>query len=424
MGKRITIRCRVVGFNSLQYKGKIVNCWTNASDSAGARQPLDLSQHEDEVVEVGGTLHTDLWEAQFVRKFDKPKEAKSLRDLMQIREDNRGRIKKAKNLGSALGFKWAMKKNTKRPCVIIFVKKKIKPGEADTDELIPEVLEGKNGTWCLTDVVAGGETGNVASESLPELSPGNKKVVETLNSGKSELTGGIRLAYDIGDNEEGHGTAGIAVKNREGHIGFLTNQHVASDGVREIYHPHLSNTPIGSTYNPGEYSVRYTGFKKWYGIKTGNTRAQVKCDFGFIKIDDSLKSKVRPGLFGIGNVGPVKKIDIDTMDIIGQKVISVGCSRGIQRGMVVAYSYEWKIMGIKSIFNDLLITGEEGGAFSYHGDSGKIIVTDDEEHLPLALHWGGVMGLLDDENDEGQQSWSKASELNKILEHSGLNILE
>lgn len=422
MGKKTTIQGIVVGFNSLQYQGKIINTWTSASDSAAARQPLNLAQHEGEVVKISGVLLKDLWETQFEGKLDKTKEAGSLRELLQIREDNRGNIAKAKYRGSALGFKWSMKKNTKHPCIIIFVAKKKNPGEVDETELAPDVLADKNGTWCLTDVVAGGERGKVSDESLPGLTPKNEKVVKALSSKGSDLIGGIRLAFDIGDNEEGWGTAGIAVKNEDDDIGFLTNRHVTGDSDREIYHPHLNNPPIGNNYKPGKYSAAECTFKEWYGIDTGNAGSIVFTDYGFIKINDSLKSKVRPGIYGIGNVGPIKRIDLDTMDIIGQKIISVGASRGVQRGSVAAFSYEWKLFGI-SYYADILITGEEGD-FSCSGDSGKIIVTDDEEHCPIALHWGGVQGQFDNEEGPVQNVWGKATELGKILEISGLKLLD
>jgi hypothetical protein len=421
MSNKITIHGIVVGFNSLQYRGKIINCWINASDSASPGQPLNLAQHEGEVVEVSGVLYTDIWEAKFEKKLDKTKEAKSLRELMRIREDTRETINKSKNLGSALGFKWAMKKNTKRPCIIIFVDKKEKPEEVDEDELAPDVLEDKNGTWCLTDVVAGGESGSVSADSLPELSPENKKVVKALSSKGSDLIGGMRLAFDIGEGEEGWGTAGIAVKTGQDEIGFLTNRHLTGASAREMRHPYLNSPPIGDNYKPDIYSAEKCAFGKWYGMNTGNNNSKVAADYGFIKIRDPLKSKVRPGIYGIGETGPLKRIDIDTMDIIGQRIISVGASRGIQRGTVSAYSYEWKYFG-ESYYTDILITGE-GGDFAFQGDSGKIIVTDDEEHCPIALHWGGVRGQLDNDEGEKQKIWGKATDLGKILDHSGLEII-
>lgn len=422
MGKELIIRSIVVGFNALQHKGKIINCWANASDSAEARQPLNLSQHEDEVVEVGGTLHTDMWDAQFKRKFDKPKEAKCLKDLLQIREDNRENINKSKNLGSALGFKWSMKKNTRHPCIIIFVDKKKKLEEISEEEWVPEVLEDKNGIWCLTDVVTGGESGRVEAEALPALSLGNETVVRDLNSGGIGLIGGIRLAFDIGDNEEGFGTAGIAVKSETGETGFLTNRHVTGDKKRTFYHPHLNDSRIGKNYKPAVYSADKCEFSKWYGIETGNAGAMVMSDYGFVKIDDSAKSKIRPGIYGIENLGPVKKIDLGTMDIIGRKVISVGANRGIQRGTITAYSYEWKLFG-SSYYADLLITGEEKD-FAFRGDSGKIIISDDDDHNPIALHWGGVKGQFGNEEGDGQNIWGKATELGKILDLSGLKLLD
>ena len=76
------------------------------------------------------------------------------------------------------------------------------------------------------------------------------------------------------------------------------------------------------------------------------------------------------------------------MDIIGKKVISVGRTRGVQRGTIVAYAYEFQDE-VYSIYTDLLIIGEDGKAFSDKGDSGKVIVTDDDDHCPVALLWGG-----------------------------------
>lgn len=364
---------------------------------------------------------------------DKTREAKSLRDLMQIREDNHTKIDNIKNRGTALGFKWSRQKNTKHPCIIIFVAGEKDPGDADVNEtgLVPDVLEDKNRTWCFTDVIIGGESGQVTPDLLPDLSTANKKIVDHLNSEQSVFSGGIRLAFDNGNNQEGWGTGGMAVKTGDNIIGFLTNRHVAGgDNDRLIYHPHINNSPIGINFNPQKYSSAVYDFQKWYGIDVGYTGSFVITDYSFIKINDSLRSKVQPGIYRIGNVGPLKRIDLDTMDIIGQKVISVGAGRGIQRGTIIAFSYEWENFGIK-YYTDILITGAETG-FCSSGDSGKIIITDDEEHRPIALHWGGVNGVsgvkgqFNNKNEKNQQKqsvWGKATELGKILDNTGLKIL-
>lgn len=359
------------------------------------------------------------------RLFDKTREAKSLGELMHIREANRERIDKIKNRGTALGFKLSKQENTKHPCIIIFVADKKDPGE-----FMPGVLEDKNGTWCLTDVVTGGESGQIIPDLLPDLSTPNKKVVGLLSSEQSKLIGGIRLAFDSGSDQdsdqEGWGTGGIAVKTGDGIIGFLTNRHVAGgDNSRIIYHPHLRNSPIGINFNPQKYSSAIDDFQKWYGMDTGYTGSFVITDYSFIKINDSLQSNVQPGIYGIGNVGPLKRINLDTMDIIGQKIISVGAGRGIQRGTIAAFSYEWENFGLK-YYTDILIIGN-GTGFSSSGDSGKIIVTDDKEHRPIAIHWGGVKGVkgqFGNKTGEKQNVWGKATELGKILDSTGLKILD
>ena len=150
------------------------------------------------------------------------------------------------------------------------------------------------------------------------------------------------------------------------------------------------------------------------------TRSYVRCDCGFVAVDDHLKSHVQPGLYAIGTTGPLQRIDPDKMDIIGQKVISIGRTRGVQRGTIAAYAYEFND-GFFSIYTDLLIIGEDGKAFSWKGDSGKIIVTDDAEHRPVALLWGGWQEKL--RHGREQEIWSYAIDLGKVLDALELELL-
>ena len=108
------------------------------------------------------------------------------------------------------------------------------------------------------------------------------------------------------------------------------------------------------------------------------------------------------------------------MDVIGQKVVGVGRTRGVQRGTVVAYSYEWND-GAESVYTDLLIIGEEGRAFSDKGDSGKIIVTDDDQRRPVALLWGGWQERL--RHGREQENWTYAIDLGKVFDRLHLELL-
>ena len=53
--------------------------------------------------------------------------------------------------------------------------------------------------------------------------------------------------------------------------------------------------------------------------------------------------------------------------------ISIGRTRGIQKGIIVAYAYEQFDNEKWSVYTDLLIVGEQPeGAFFNKGDSGKL----------------------------------------------------
>jgi hypothetical protein len=426
----------VKGFNTVQYNGKLINCWINKVDDHRVRQPLDLFQYMDEVIEIEGKLKNDLWEAKFIKKFNKANEAKSLNDLLRIRATNiRDLNEKVKdNNGTALGYKWTNKRNTKHPCIMIFVQKKKICELVPKSQRAPKILIGPNGVWCLTDVISWKER----KVSALKLSNKNKDVVKKLHSGKTGLIGGIKLAYKKkkGNSVEVKdcGTAGIVVERKDGKKGFLTNKHVAGKPGREIYHHGCSGDAIGYTSSL-PLPFEDINFKDWYNINSNEKNTKVTCDYAFVEFYKKTKkneNSINHGLFEIGNIGSVMEIDLQKMDIIGQKVISIGSKSGIQRGTIVAYSYRWhhepetkigdKTLEEYNIYTDLLIRGEQGEHFSSKGDSGKVIVSDDDEHLPIGLLWGGTVKDILIDKKKKQYNWSYAINLGKILNHSKLSI--
>jgi len=52
----------------------------------------------------------------------------------------------------------------------------------------------------------------------------------------------------------------------------------------------------------------------------------------------------------------------------------------------------------------LLIVGDNNIPFSTHGDSGSLIVTDDFEHNPIGLLWGGWQEKL--RTGHAQEKWT------------------
>ncbi len=158
----------------------------------------------------------------------------------------------------------------------------------------------------------------------------------------------------------------------------------------------------------------------WYEGIIDESLSSVRCDCAFVEVLDALQSLVNPGLHIIGDTGSLLRVDVNTMDIIGQRVISVGRTRGVQRGTIVAYAYEFED-DFFSTYTDFLIIGQEDGAFSWKGDSGKVIVTDDAEHRPVALLWGGWQERL--RQGREQEMWSYAIDLGKVLDRLNLELL-
>lgn len=416
----------VNGTNTVKGPKGTVSCFRHGMKEA-AFLPLNLVEYMGRIVTVAGQPGGDALYHAFVSSvpetpMPKPtdKEAQSLNDLMHIRADNRKMIEAVNgNLGTALGFKWTNNQNTGHPCIIIFVPQKTLPDLVPEAEKVPEYLEARDGTWCFTDVVTGGKAKDLQDiDPLPPLSAENKRIVQELKSGRVGLVGGIQLAFFSNGTEPYVGTAGIAVQDTEAkQVGFLTNQHVAETRGRRMYHPVHRNFPIGTTSRVAEYAYD----EEWYNNVIDEENSYVRCDCGFVVVDKHLAGKVIPGLHAIGRTGPLLPINPETMDIIGQKVISIGRTRGIQRGTVAAYAYEWHDEA-DSYYTDLLIIGEEGNAFSWKGDSGKVIVTDDDRHLPVALLWGGWQERL--RHGKEQEMWSYAVDLGKVLELLGLTLME
>lgn len=419
---------KVIGPNVIEGPDGPINCYRHGMEEAWYG-PLYLYEYMGITITVAGELHGDLYRAYVVRvpevgiEKDFEKEAKSLNDLLRIRAGNRDKIEAVNgNLGTALGYKWTNGKKTDHPCVIIFVPQKALPWLVPDEEMVPEVLEGSDGLWCFTDVVTGGKAESLEETApLPPLSPENEEVVSELKSGRVGLIGGIQLAFfkdGIADNYHAAvGTAGIAVRHRDtNRIGFLTNQHVADAPGRRIFHPWHNYFRIGMSYSIKEFEAD----EDWYNGVIDEARSYVRCDCGFVEIDEHLESYVESGLHAIGQTGELLRINPETMDTIDQKVISVGRTRGVQRGTIAAYAYEFQDE-YYSIYTDLLIIGEDGNAFSWKGDSGKVIVTDDEDHRPVALLWGGWQERLS--HGREQENWTYAIDLGKVMDRLNLELL-
>ena len=348
------------------------------------------------------------------------KEATSLKELLKIRDNNREKIDSVnQHLGSALGFKYSNGQQTNHPAIIIFVPDKIAGNIIPSSQLIPNEFEitEENGDilYCKTDVVRGGK----ASEETdpPPITIENRKVVNELQKGRIGLIGGVQLgAFD--NNGGGYvGTASCAVIDADGKKGLLTNQHVAGAIGRRIYHPRPGQYSIGRT----KLAMEYVYDEIHFDNIINEENALVRADCAFIGLDEHVQESLKPGLHKLGELGEVLPIDLDSMDVIGTEVVSIGRTRGIQKGIIAAFAYEWSDEEKWSVYTDLLIISDEPGrAFSDHGDSGKLIVTANGNN-PIALLWGGWQERL--RKGYEQENWTYAIELSKVLKYLKLEIM-
>jgi hypothetical protein len=348
------------------------------------------------------------------------REAANLLDLLKVREGCRDEIDAINgNLGSALGFKHTKGRKTDSPSILIFVPKKIRETQLAEDQVIPKELEIHLGAedvlYCKTDVVRGGKA--EVLEDPPPLDEANREIVEKLRGGGIGLVGGAQIgAYNYAGSAY-VGTIGCAVVDLEEKIGLLTNQHVSGPVARPIYHPEAGRNVIGKTSKALESvadEVHYDGL-------VDEENASVRVDCGVVRLTPEAAGAAVPGLYELGELGEVLPVDTGTMDVVGLEVVSVGRSRGVQKGQVVAYAYEWRDEEDWSVYTDLLIIGEEpGGAFSFRGDSGKLIVTAVGVR-PVALLWGGWQERL--RSGFEQENWTYAIEVAKVLKYLDVKIL-
>ena len=348
------------------------------------------------------------------------REAASLRELMIIRDQNREKIAATnQNLGSALGWKHTNGVRTNHPAVIVFVPDKLPEALVPRHHRVPARLRATihagGAFFCETDVVRGGMSG--VEQAPPLLSVENQAVVAELRKGRIGLIGGVQLGGFDSITGSCVGTAGCAVRDRQGRIGLLTSRYVAGSPGRLIYCPRPGQNSIGFSDRVIEHLFDHAHF----GGVVDETNCFVRLDCASVRLNTSVSELVRPGLHELGELGDVLSIDIDSMDIIGTEVTSIGRTCGIQKGVIAAYAYEFIDDEGLSICTDLLIVGAgSNDKFSNVGDCGKLIVAQ-KGSRPVALSAGGWQARL--RKGYEQENWAYATDLSKLLRYLDIEIL-
>ena len=345
-------------------------------------------------------------------------QAKTPRDLMRIRAHNRDFLESINgNLGTALGFK---KKTgealSNEPAIIVFVPQKINPKWISGSQLIPKRLEGPDGLVCPLDVVEGGR-----AEAEKEVMPAVDELAERLRGWDDQVWAGSQVSHWLNQDKGmfSIGTLGAFCRERNGgSLGFLTNQHVGIQPGQKLLHPVPWGTLLGATVRV----IEYVEDQDWYGSFIDEPETYVRADCAFVRLDKDFKTAdINPQLMGAGELGPVKAFSIDDISVVGQKVLRVGRTTGLRRGSIVAFGYEFKDEKDLTAYTDLLIVGDDEIPFSTHGDSGSLIVTNDERLNPIGLLWGGWQEKL--RTGHAQENWTYGIALSRLLDALEIDIV-
>lgn len=378
-------------------------------------------------------------------------QAQSIRDLLKIRHANRAALESINgSLGTALGIKHSKDPNSRaagHPSVIVFVPRKINEKWLPPGQTVPKNLSGPDGLSCPVDVVEGGKAEDIIFRTVnsatgadefqswmslrhtPQLSQKNMELREALRGWRDVVGPGAQLGGVNPANGSGYvGTLGCVVRDRvTGDLGILTNHHVPQSPGHVLHFPDPLSVPFCETVRSEEFlddEDRFPG-----DIDEHQARFRVDC--AFAKLSPNInRSDVDPRLPVLSEdgeriehrrIGEPLALDLDTMGPLGRRVIGVGRTRSFQRGTIVAFAYEHQDAPSDARYTDYLIIGDEPDEFSDPGDSGKLILTDEEEPKPVALLWGGWWEKLRSGKD--QENWTYAIDINIVLDLLNIDIV-
>jgi hypothetical protein len=217
------------------------------------------------------------------------------------------------------------------------------------------------------------------------------------------------------------GTAACVVRHRKTKkLGILTNWHVSGDAGTRIG-SYVTGLPLlGVT----KHAV-LTAPKTPHDLNDLESFSAVKhrLDCGYIELQPDAAKLAQSGVYGLPKLGAHYVLNLDSLEVLGQKVRGLGQTRGWERGTIIAYGYEWQDEETPGAHfaTNYLIMGEANQPFAGAGDSGKLVLTDDGLHRPLALLWGGERQQFWG-TGKAQDSWAYASDLNQALDQLDVDL--
>lgn len=299
-------------------------------------------------------------------------------------------LRKKNVVGVGVGLKKSGQERTKRPALIVFVEKKIAPGEMDKNHLVPRKVEGLE-----TDVVEIGRVRLLNSATVrerpakPGMSIGHYKVTAgTFGAVVKDVATGERLILS-NNHVLANGTDG---RDGLGNIGDPIYQPGVYDGGKES--DHIANLykflPImksiqSNTECPIAAGLTRKGNSLLKLVKPNYQLQLLKKYSGTNLVDAALArplspDMVRESVLGIGLVEGVTSAELNMM------VQKSGRTTGITRGEVTALGATLQVdMGNteSAWFSDQVVTEMK----SQGGDSGSLVL--DEARRAVGLLFAG-----------------------------------
>lgn len=294
--------------------------------------------------------------------------------------------------GVGLGYKYINGINTFEPCIHVLVENKINSKYISQNNLIPINYMGLK-----TDVIEIGKYGFYQGETITER--------------YRPLEGGCEiLIIDEEDEEDeedeqkiSNGTLGCIVtkvENQEREFYILSNNHVlANFNQNPIGIPIIQTNDID---NPDIMEDIVANLSSFIPIKfiEGDIKPVNFVDCAIAKIID--KSMISNKIIDIGEIKGVVKASLN------QKIKKVGASTGLTIGKIITIGATVEIPAmeeLKILYKNQLLSDIDGD----HGDSGSVVLNEDNEVLGLLVGGGGGGPVL-------------INEINKVLELLNVEI--
>lgn len=283
------------------------------------------------------------------------------------------------------GFRERGGKDTLEPCIVCMVEKKIPLSRINRSRIIPGKLS-LGGEVYKTDVQ---ESPRMSTRELvlPEDFGEYLGVIE--NGGIRDWTrchsptvpGGAQIAPD---GAPWVGTNGVACKLK-GRYGALSNWHVLVGGRYGKDHPirqpdgRHTGTPMGR-------------LSKWVPIKFDGSANYVDCAWQDCQEGDEYVAI--PEQIQLGRIEPNPVLNPQLGPSVRKSGRTTKVTRGVVKGVDVESSVSYGEDGIAKFRGQVLVKSESGGDFSGPGDSGSLVVLENNRPLGLLFAGGGGSTII------------------------------